>query len=489
MRYPHHAYYVISYFAVLKVGGTVVNFNPLYAPPEIARQINDADCKLMITLDLKAMYPKVAERLADTCLEKVIVCGMGRALRLREAALFAVLRRGAVAKMPNDDQHVRFEKLTANNGDYDPVTIDPVTDIALLQYTGGTTGIPKGAMLTHANLHANTMQIAMWARSKGDQQEKMLAVLPFFHVFGMSGVMSAGLHKGAELILLPRFKVDEVLHAIHKHRPNWFMGVPTMYSAINGRKDLDDFDLSSLDYCICGGAALHKDIHAKFEEKTGCKLVEGYGLTEAAPVCTINPFEGENRVGSIGMPVPGTNIEITDLEDPDRLVPHGTRGEICVTGPQVMAGYLGHEEETATAMRGGRLHTGDVGYIDKDGYVYIIDRIKDLVIVGGFNVYPRMVEEAVLLHPDVVEVVVCGVPDKHRGEVVKAFVVLREGAFLTGAALRQFLKEKLAPFEIPRRVEFRESLPQTFIGKPSRADLQAQDQRRAKAAAAAPEPA
>ena len=489
---PNCPYYVVCFFAVLKAGGTVVNFNPLYAPREIARQINDAGCRVIVTLNLKAMYPKVADRLTDTCLETVVVCGMGRALRLREAALFAVLRRGAIAKMPNDEQHVRFEKLTANDGVYEPAVIDPLTDVALLQYTGGTTGIPKGAMLTHANLYTNTVQTAMLAQTKGDKQHKTLAVLPFFHVFGMTGVMGAGLHKGAELILLPRFKVNEVLRAIHKHRPNWFMGVPTMYSAINGQKDLDKYDLSSLEYCISGGAALHKDIQAQFEEKTGCKLVEGYGLTEASPVCTINPFEGENRVGSIGMPVPGTNVEITDLEDPDRLVPHGTHGEICITGPQVMAGYLAHEEETVTTMRGGRLHTGDVGYIDEDGYVYIIDRIKDLIITGGFNVYPRMVEEAVLMHPDVREVVACGVPDKHRGEVVKAFVVLREGASLTGGALRQFLKDKLAPFEMPRRVEFRDSLPQTFIGKPSRADLLAGERRRAKASGSAkpvPEPA
>ncbi len=489
---PNCPYFVISYFAVLKAGGTVVNFNPLYAPREIARQINDAGCKVMVTLNLKAMYPKVADRLEDTCLEKVVVCGMGRALRLREAALFAVMRRSAIAKMPNDDRHLRFEKLTANDGDYEPAVIDPLTDVALLQYTGGTTGLPKGAMLTHANLYTNTIQTAMLARSKGDRQDKVLAVLPFFHVFGMTGVMSAGLHKGAELVLLPRFKVGEVLKVINKHKPNWFMGVPTMYSAINGQKDLDKYDLSSLDYCISGGAALHKDIHAKFEAKTGCKLVEGYGLTEAAPVCAINPFDGEIKVGSVGMPVPGTNIEITDLDDPDRVVPIGTHGEICITGPQVMAGYLAHEEETATTMRGGRLHTGDVGYIDEDGYLFIIDRIKDLIITGGFNVYPRMVEEAVMLHPDVAEVAACGVPDKHRGEVVKAFIVLHEGASLTGGGLRQFLKDKLAPFEMPRRVEFRDSLPKTFIGKPSRADLLNQEQRAASANGATnpvPEPA
>jgi len=256
------------------------------------------------------------------------------------------------------------------------------------------------------------------------------------------------------------------------------MGVPTIYSAINESKERENFDLSSLKYCVSGGAPLPVTVKSKFEAATGCNLAEGYGLTEAGPVCTINPIGGLNKAGSAGLPLPRTLIEIISLDDPTIVLPIGETGEIVVSGPQVMAGYWSQDEETQGVLSDGRLRTGDVGRIDEDGYLYIVDRIKDLVISGGFNVYPRMVEEAILLHPAVEEVAVCGIPDTHRGEVVKAFVKARDGMGLTGAQLREFLKDKLAPFEIPRRVEFREEIPKTLVGKPLRRELVAQDQRR-----------
>jgi long-chain acyl-CoA synthetase len=311
----------------------------------------------------------------------------------------------------------------------------------------------------------------MWATGVTPGEEKVLAVLPLFHVFGMTGVMNVGLMIGAELMLLPRFKVSEVLKVIDKQRPTIFMGVPTMYSAINGQKDLEKYDLSSLNYCLSGGAALPMSIKTTFETLTGCVLVEGYGLTEAGPVCTINPFTGVYRPDSIGLPIPGTTVKIASLKDPGKLVPQGEHGEICVAGPQVMAGYRNSPEANDAAFIGGHLHTGDVGYMDVDGYVYLIDRIKDLIITGGFNVYPRMVEEAIYLHPAVEEVVVCGVPDEHRGEIIKAYVKLRDGTEMKASQLREFLKDKLASFEIPRRVEFRDEIPKTLIGKPSRRAL------------------
>ncbi len=485
---PNCPYYVLSYFAVLKAGGTVVNFNPLYAQREIARQIADSGATIMVTLNLRTLYPKIAAQLDDTCLQRIIVCSMSGALSLPGKALFAVFKRKELAAIPNDDCHIRFDKLTADNGPPPDIAIDPHKDVALLQYTGGTTGIPKAAMLTHANIYANTMQTLMWATSAKPGEERVLAVLPFFHVFGMTGVMNAAFRNGAELIILPRFKVSEVLRVIHKQRPTGFMGVPTMYSSINAAKDLSKFDLSSLEYCISGGAALHHGIQRQFEELTGCTLVEGYGLTEAAPVCTVNPFDGIRKTGSIGLPVPGTVIEIVALDDPDRLLPVGEKGEICITGPQVMIGYWQHPEDTEQTLRNGRLHTGDVGYMDGDGFVYIIDRIKELIISAGFNVYPRMVEEAVLLHEAVAEAVVCGIPDKHRGEVVKAYIVLKPGTELKPAELRQFLRDKLAPFEQPRRIEIREELPLTLIGKPSRRELVMQELKRAEAAGPEAEP-
>ena len=475
---PNSAYYVICYYAVLKAGGTVVNFNPLYAEPEIARQIEDSGARIMVTMNLNTLYPKVVRRLEDTCLEKLVVCGMGRALPFTKRALFMLFKRREVAATPVDDAHIRFSKLIDNDGIPAAVEVDPERDVAVMQYTGGTTGSPKAALLTHANITANTAQIRSWAGAVGAGQERVLAVLPLFHVFGMTGVMNLALSQGSEILLLPRFKVTETLAAIDKEKPTVFLGVPTIYSAINEHRELDNYDLSSLKFCISGGAPLALAIKTKFEAVTGCTLVEGYGLTEAGPVVTINPFNGESPEDSAGLPLPGTLVEIVSTEDPERVLPLGETGEICVTGPQVMAGFWNRPVETREALRGGRLRTGDLGYLDRDGYLHIVDRIKDLIITGGFNVYPRMVEEAIYLHPAVAEVAVCGVPDRHRGEVVKAFVKLAEDVTLTGTELRGFLKDKLAPFEVPRKVEFRDEIPKTLVGKPLRRQLVEEEKQR-----------
>jgi long-chain acyl-CoA synthetase len=482
---PNSAYYVICYHAIIKAGGTVVNFNPLYAEREIARQIKDSGAKIMVTMNLNTLYPKIARRLADSGLEKIVVCGMGEALSFTKKALFMLFKRREVSAVPADKSHVRFSKLINNDGIPAAVAIDPHKDIAVLQYTGGTTGVPKGAKLTHANLYANTVQTGMWAIDLKPGQEKVLAVLPMFHVFGMTAVMNLGLYCGSELVLLPRFKLAETLAVIAREKPTVLMGVPTIYSAINESKEREKYDLSSLKYCVSGGAPLSVAIKSKFERLTGCNLAEGYGLTEAGPVCTINPIGGLNKDGSAGLPLPATLVEIVSLEDPARILPIGETGEIVISGPQVMAGYWDHEEETRNVLLDGRLRTGDVGRIDEDGYLFIVDRIKDLIISGGFNVYPRNVEEAILMHPAVEEVAVCGIPDTHRGEVVKAFVKVRDNMPLTGAELRGFLQEHLAPFEIPRRIEFREDIPKTLVGKPLRRELVAQEQRRSAQSAAA----
>ena len=475
---PNSPYFVICYYAVLKAGGTVVNFNPLYAEREIVRQMRDSDVRIMVTLDLVSLYDKMAGRLTDTGLETLVVCSMGGALPLPKKALFTLLQRREIAKIPTDDKHLRFEKLIDNDGLAAPVEIDPLHDVAVLQYTGGTTGQPKGAMLTHAGLLANTQQTRLWAADIRAGEEKILGVLPLFHVFAMTGVMNAGLLSGSEIVLLPRFRVAEVLAAIDKLRPTLFFGVPTIYSAMNSHEGLEKYDLSSLKFCVSGGAPLPLEVKETFEALSGCSLVEGYGLTEAGPVCTINPFRGENRKGSAGLPIPGTVIEIVSLDDPTRVLPAGESGEVCVTGPQIMAGYWKQDEETASVLRDGRLRTGDVGFLDKDGYLHLFDRIKDLIITGGYNVYPRMVEEALYLHPAVEEAAVCGIPDSHHGEIVKAYVKLRGGQKLTTVALRTFLKDKLAPFELPRRIQFRDHIPKTALGKPLRRELVAEELRK-----------
>jgi len=475
---PNSPYFVICYYAILKAGGTVVNFNPLCAEREVACQLRDSETKIMVTMNLKSLYPRIANQLADSCLEKIVVCRMRFALPFPENALFAILKRKETAATPSDSRHVTFEELTANDGDFRHADIDPRQDVAVLQYTGGTTGSPKGAMLTHGNLFTNTVQIRIWATTIKPGEEKILAVLPLFHVFGMTGVMNLGLYIGAEIVLLPQFKVGEVLKVIGKERPSVLVGVPTIYSAINRHKECDKYDLSSLKFCISGGASLPLEIKDAFERLTGCTLVEGYGLTEAGPVCTLNPFAGLNKPGSIGLPLPGTFIEIVSLDNPRKTVPLGKRGEICISGPQVMAGYWQCAEETGAVLHGGRLRTGDVGYMDKDGFVFVIDRIKDLIISSGFNVYPRVVEEAIHLHPAVEEAAVCGIPDQHRGEIVKAYVKLHDGARLPKAELHEFLKDKLAPYEMPREIEFRNEIPKTLIGKPSRRELIAEELQR-----------
>ena len=436
---------------------------------------------LLVTLDLKALYDKAARCLTGKSQpKKVVVCPMGSILRLPERLLFDILKRRDIADVPDNDRHLPFSDLADNDGSMAPVEIEPERDIAVLQYTGGTTGSPKAAGLTHANVYANVMQLALWTTGTGIGREKMLGVLPLFHSFGMTSVMNLGIHVGAEIILLPNFQTAKVLQAIQRHRPTVFMGVPTMYSALNEARDIGKYDLSSLKYCISGGAPLPQELQRRFQERSGCTLVEGYGLSEASPVCTANPLTAPGKPGSIGLPLPGTLVEIVSVEEPDRLMPQGEMGEVCVTGPQVMSGYVDRPEETEEALRGGRLHTGDVGYLDEDGYVFIVDRIKELILSSGFNVYPRIVEEAIYEHDAVEEVAVCGVPDRHRGEIVKAFVKRRQGESVTSAELKEFLKERLAPFELPRKIEFRNELPKTMIGKIDKKALLAKEKREAE---------
>lgn len=480
---PNTPYFVISYFAVMKAGGTVVNYNPLYAERELAKQIEDSQTEWMITLDVDVLYKKLKGLIGDHGVKRLIVAKMADILPFPKNLLFPILKRKDIAAVTWDDRHIPFSRVIDNDGRPAPVRIDPRSDVAVLQYTGGTTGVPKGAMLTHANLYANTVQARLWFVGAREGEEKMLGVLPLFHVFAMTAVMNLGIYIGAELILLPRFELKQVLEVIHKKRPSLFPAVPTIYTAINNEKDAAKYDLSSIRYCLSGGAPLPMEVKLAFEKKTGCRLVEGYGLSESSPVAICNPVHGLNKSGSIGLPVPGTVIEIVSLEDRNKVLPLGERGEVCITGPQVMAGYWNKPEETADTLVNGRLHTGDVGYMDEEGYTFIVDRIKDMILCGGYNVYPRNVEEAIYLHPAVSECVVAGVPDEYRGQTVKAYIRLADGKTLTKDDLVTFLKDKLSPIEIPKIVEFRDELPKTLIGKLSRKALLDEEQARREAQA------
>ena len=470
---PNSPYYVICYFAILKVGATVVNFNPLYAERELEYQINDSGTEMMITLDLKQIYPKVAKCLDSTCLKRIVVCAMDEILPAVKSVLFSVLKRSELIEFPKDPRHLSFTRLTNTEGAFEAVEINPTEDLAVLQYTGGTTGVPKGAMLTHANLAANTNQLCNWMPDPDFGQGRVLGILPFFHVFAMTVVMNVGLAVGAELILLPRFDLDQALKVISKKKPTYFPGVPTIYTAINGAKNLSKYDLSSLKFCLSGGAPLPVEVKREFEQNSGCKLVEGYGLSESSPVLTANPFLAPPHPGSIGVQLGDTDVQIRNPENLDEVMPVGEKGEVCAKGPQVMKGYWQRPEATAEVFTpDGYLRTGDVGYQNEEGFIYLVDRMKDIILCGGYNVYPRNIEEAIYLHPAVAEVTVIGIDDEYRGQAPKAFIRLSdEHDAINESELRDFLKDKLSRIEMPSKFEFRDELPKTMIGKLSKKEL------------------
>jgi len=477
---------VICYFGILKAGGTVVNFNPLYAIEEIKKQIEDSETDILVTLDLSLLYDKARVALDETRLSHLVVCSMAEMLPRLKGWLFPIVKRKEIASVPSDSRHVSLRALTDNAGDPAPIEVDPENDIAVLQYTGGTTGTSKGAMLTHANLTANAAQATMVMPDAEEGGEIMVGVLPLFHVFAMTVVMNFSIRLGAKMILLPRFELDTVLKVIDKKRPTLFPAVPTIYIAINDHPDVaaGKCDLSSIKLCLSGGAALPREVQDRFQTLSGCTLVEGYGLSETSPIATCNPtVPGGSREGSLGLPVPGTVVEIASIDEPDTVLPQGETGEICISGPQVMKGYWNREEENAKALAGGRFHTGDVGHIDEDGYVYLIDRLKEVIIAGGYNIYPRHVEEAIYKHPSVLEVTVIGVDDARRQQTVKAFVRLKDGETLTADELTGFLEDKLSPIEMPKQIEFRDELPKTIIGKLSKKELVAEEAAKRDAAA------
>lgn len=468
---PNSPYHVVCYYAVLKAGGTVVNYNPLYAERELAYQIEDSNTTIMVTLDLKQIYPKVQKCLEDTCLQRIVVCSMSEILPSVKSVLFNVLKRSELIDFNRDPAHLSFTRLTNTDGKYRDVPIG-WHDLAVLQYTGGTTGKPKGAMLTHANIGSNTYQLRRCMPALKEGHESMLGVLPFFHVFAMTVVMNVGISIGAELVLLPRFELQQLLKTIHKKRTSLFPGVPTIYTAINKAPNLSKLDMSCIKFCISGGAPLPVEVKAEFEKLTGCSLVEGYGLTESSPVATVNPHDGVIKAGSIGLPLPLTEVTIRDPENPKIEMPQGQKGEITIEGPQVMAGYLDRPEATSETIVNGRLRTGDIGYKDEEGYIFLVDRIKDVILCSGYNVYPRVIEEALYLHDGVAECIVIGVDDEYRGQAPKAFVKLADGySGLTAEELRLFLKDKISRIEMPKSIEFREELPKTMVGKLSKKEL------------------
>lgn len=456
---------VIGYYGTLLAGGIVVQTNPLYTERELEYQLHDSGAKVILCLDL--VFPKVTNVQSSTHIEHIIVTRIADFLPFPKNLIYPFIQKKQTNLAVNvrESEYIHLWKSVERADDQQiEIPCNPEEDLALLQYTGGTTGFPKGVMLTHKNLVSNTIMGIHWMYNCKEGEEVILGVLPFFHVYGMTAVMNLAIMQGHKMVLIPKFDMKMVFEAIKKHKVTLFPGAPTIYIALLNSPLLQKYDISSIQACISGSAPLPVEVQEKFEAITGGKLVEGYGLTESSPVTHSN-FLWERRVpGSIGVPWPDTDARVISLETGESLPP-GEIGEIVVKGPQVMKGYWNKSEETAAVLQDGWLHTGDVGYMDEDGFFYVKDRKKDMIVASGFNVYPREVEEILYEYEKVQEVVAIGVPDPYRGETVKVFVVIKEGEVCSEEELDEFARKYLAAYKVPKVYEFRDELPKTTVGK------------------------
>ncbi len=482
LHLPNTPHYVVCFFAVLMAGGRVVNFSTLAAPRELEHQLVDSDVEVMVTLGIPALYPQIAALKGTAKFATLVVCNLEDFLPEPIVRAFVGPK---IERIGGPGREVEFAALIANDGASVRHPHGALEDeVAVLQYTGGTTGAPKGAMLTHANFSAVVAAYNHWtSASPQNEDDKALVVLPLFHIFGLSFIMLLSIHSGTQLIMHIRFDADRVLGDIARKKITIFCGVPTMYTALVNHPKIKEFDLSSLRLCASGGAPLPVEVLQRFHDLTGVIPREGYGLTETAPLGTMQVTDAAPRPGSVGLPAPHTLIEVVDIESGTRVLPVGAKGEICVRGPQVMKGYWKQPEATAEAFRGGRFHTGDIGFIDKDGFLTLVDRKKDMILSGGFNVFPRNIEEAIYEHPAVAEVTVIGIADPYRGQSAKAFIVLKPGQpSFTFEELKTFLADKLGKYEIPAAMEIRASLPKTPVGKLSKKELVAEELAKREAA-------
>ncbi len=470
---PNCPVYPIAYFAALRAGLTVVQVSPLYIGQDLHRLLGDAQPKAIFCLNIH--WPNLEKVAWSTTSPITYVVGLNELYPFPARLLVnrVLSRRGLPTKIPTGTQIRRWKSGISTPGLPSPVRVQSATEVAVLQYTGGTTGVPKAAMLTHRNLVANALQCGAWFNVASQEREIVLASIPYFHVYGMTVAMTYPLLAGATIVLETRPDVDEILKLIDKYHPTQFPGVPALYNGINHHPKRAEYDLRSIRICLSGSAPLPLEVAKQFEATTGGSLVEGYGLSETSPVTHANPIRGERRAGSVGLPVPNTDQRVVDLETGTRPLPPMEAGELCVKGPQVMAGYYHQPEETAAVLQDGWFRTGDIAYLDADGYCFIVDRKKDLINVGGMKVYPREVEEVLFQHPAVADAAVVGVPDAELGEVVRAFVVARAGTNPTAEELIQFVRERVAHYKAPRVVEFRNSLPRSGVQKVLRRELRA----------------
>jgi len=466
---------IIAYWGVLKAGGTVVMTNPLYMEKELVYHFTDSGAKFLVTLDL--LWPKISALMPRFSLQRVFVTRIPDCLRFPMTMLYnlKMRRENNTPEVPYDNHKIFPWKNLVKKGEvFIKYTPNPRHDLAALQYTGGTTGVSKGVMLTHYNLSANVRQ-AMSVLHEVGPENTVLGLLPYFHIYGLTVCVNFATAIGATLAPYPRFVPREVLQAIQKVRPTIFPCAPAVFMSLLQQKDIDKFDLSSINYCVSGSAPIPVEIIERFKKMTGAEIIEGYGLTEASPITHLNPLRGKRKYGSIGMPFPDTDAGIVDMELGTVRLPPGKIGELVVKGPQVMKGYWNRPDETAGALRNKWLYTGDIAYMDEEGYFYIVDRKKDLIVTGGYNVYPREIDEVLHEHPKVREAVSVGIPNETRGEIIKAYVVPKDGEDLTRAEIISFCRDKLAGFKVPKKVEFRQELPKTIVGKVLRRALREEE--------------
>ncbi len=466
---PNCPQYLIAAFGILRIGAVVVNINPIYTPREVELVAKDSGMRAIIAFDLVA--PLVLGIQPNTDIENVIITNLQE---------YSAKPDGAP---PAPESTLSFTQLLADAGDSNPprVEINAREDIAVLQYTGGTTGIPKAAMLTHFNIFANTLQMHLWTREFFRPGEgRILLVLPLYHVYAFTCGMMLGSWQGSLLVLIPKYEPTMVLEAIYKYQPTYFPAAPTILISLLNHPDAKKYGLDKVNRFGSGSAPLPVEVIEQFENMSGVTVYEGYGLTEASPTTHSTPTLAKRKVGSVGLPFLGTDCKIVDLETGENEIPVGEDGELCIRGPQVMKGYWNKPEETALALRDGWLYTGDIARMDRDGFFYIVQRKKDMIIVSGFNVYPGEVEDVLFSHPAVMEAVVIGVPDEYRGEKVKAFVVIKSGEQVTQAELLEHCKTNLAKFKIPSVIEVVESLPKSNVGKILRRTLREMEAERLK---------
>lgn len=472
---PNCPQFAIAFYGALKAGAVIAPVNPIYTPRELEFILQDSGAETIVALS--QFYPKLQEVRGKTRVKNVIVANIKEYFPTVLRTLFTLAmekKEGHRVELVSGDHW--FQEVMQNESTVPPSVDVKPDDDAVLLYTGGTTGLPKAAQLAHRNLMANTVQLRAWIPWAKEGHEGFLTALPMFHSYAMTTCLNEAMLLAGTLILIPNPRdLDHLLKAIDKHKPSFFPGVPTLYTAINNNPNVGKYDMKSIKACISGAAGLPIEVSKKFGEITGGRLVEGYGLSEASPVVTANPVFGENRIGTIGVPMPDTDVKLFDVETGDKEVPIGTPGELCVKGPQVMKGYWNKPDETMKTIRDGWLHTGDVAVMDEDGYFRIVDRLKEMIISGGYNIYPREIEEVLYQHPAVLEATAIGIPDSYRGESAKAFVVLKPGQTATAEEIIAFCKQNLAPYKVPRALEFRDALPKTMIGKILRRELVAEE--------------